>query len=287
MHPLHIGFIPDFDRKKYLYHYTSMDKAINYILQNRTLLFNPLANVNDPMESNPNRWVYSNWDKGDKSEAIRGRLSDYFKNRIKVVCFSRDVQGDWAPGCCPTDFCARGHSKPRMWATYGDNHQGVCLIFDKELLWKSFENELNGSGRLLRGPVRYGDKLPRDEDGAAVIDLKKFEGNFNETLQEKIENHYETYFFYKHVDWSTEDEYRFVITGGDEGSIELAFNDALVGVAVGMKSMEKAGYLKAIGDITQAMNVPCKYVSWSWKGGGSALVNEAAREIGPRVLSNN
>ena len=60
MHPIHMEFTPDFDREKYLCHYTSMDTAINYILNNRTLRFNPLANVNDPMESDPNYWAFSN-----------------------------------------------------------------------------------------------------------------------------------------------------------------------------------------------------------------------------------
>lgn len=286
MHPLHIGFMPDFDKEKYLYHYTSMDTAINYILHNRTLRFNPLANVNDPMESDPNRWAYSNREKGDKSEAIRDQVSDHFKNRTKVVCFSRDDQADWgSPEFSPFDYCSRGHSKPRMWATYGDNHRGVCLIFDKELLRQAFEGGLNGRGRLLYGAVRYGKLLPIDEDKAAVFDLKTFEENFEKTLYQKIEDHHNMYFLYKHVDWSTENEYRFIISGGKQGSIELAFNDSLVGVAVGKKSMEKEGYLKALGNMTQDMGVPCRYIGWSWKSASQAPINEAAKKIGFRRSS--
>ncbi len=284
MHPLHLGFTPEFDRQKYLYHYTSMDTAINYILYNRTLRFNPLANVNDPMESDPNRWVFRNWEKGNTSETIRDQLSDHFKNRTKVVCFSRDIQGDWGPGCCPIDFCARGHSKPRMWATYGDDHKGVCLIFDRELLERAFKNGLNGRGQLLPGgAVRYGDKLPADEDGAAVIDSKTFGKNFEKALHQKIEDHHGTYFFYKHVDWSTEDEYRFIITGGEPGPIELTFDDALVGVVVGMKTIEKEGYLRAIGDMAQDMGVPGRCFSWHWNAASTAPLNKAGRELGPKV----
>ncbi|WP_444945133.1 DUF2971 domain-containing protein [Microbulbifer sp. VTAC004] len=268
--------MPEFDREKYLYHYTSMDTAINHILKNKTLLFNPLANVNDPMESDPNYWAFSS------SGKFRDQLSDYFKNRIKTVCFSRDVQGDWEPGCCPSDFCARGHSKPRMWATYGDDNKGVCLIFDKELLRQAFENGLNGQGRLLHGAVRYGKQLPADKRKAAVTDLKVFEGNFEEALQKKIEDHHDIYFFYKHVDWSTEDEYRFVITGGEPRPIELAFDDALVGVVVGVKYMEKGDSVYDLGDIAQGLGVPGNYLSWGWESAGHAPINEAAKKIGPR-----
>ena len=286
MHPLHIGFTQDFDRERYLYHYTSMDTAINYILINKTLRFNPLANVNDPMESDPNYWAFRNSENSSQKNTIRDRLFDHFKNRTKVVCFSRDDQGDWgSPEFSPSDFCARGHSKPRMWATYGDSHQGVCLIFDRELLRKAFENGLNGRGRLLYGEVCYEKLLPNDRSGAAVFDLKALEENFETALQQKIEDHHDTYFLFKHVDWSTENEYRFIITGGEPGPIELAFNDALVGVVVGTKSEEKTGYLRAVGDIAQEMGVPGRYIDWGWRWSNYAPINEAATKIEPKYGS--
>lgn len=271
MHPLHPGFTPEFDRQKYLYHYTSAGTAINFVLRNRTLRFNPLANVNDPMEADPNRWAFRNPRNDDAQRAVHDQLSDRFRNRTKVVCFSRDVQGDWGPGCCPHDYCARGHSKPRMWATYGRDHRGVCLIFDRERLGRAFANGLNGDGLLLQGAVRYGDKLPADADGAAVIDLTAFEDNFEAAIQQKIEEHHRTYFLYKHTDWSTEDEYRFIITGGDTGPVELPFDDALIGVAVGMKSMEDPGRQVAVGAAAQAMEIPCRYLGWGWNGAGKSV----------------
>ena len=283
MHPLHIGFTPAFDQDKYLYHYTSMDTAINYILYNKTLRFNPLANVNDPMESDPNYWAFSNLEKGDKSKVIHDQVSDYFKNRTKVVCFSLDDQGDWdSPEFSPLDFCARGHSKPRMWATYGDDHKGVCLIFDRERLRQAFERGLNERGHLLHGAVRYGKRLPDDRE-AAVFDLQTFKENFESAIHQKIEDHYGRYFLYKRIDWSTEDEYRFIITGGKPGPIELGFDDALVGVAVGIKSKEKSGYLRALGDITQDMDIPCRYINWGWGSSGYATINEAAKNLGPKI----
>lgn len=36
---------------KYLYHYTSMDKGIHYIINSGKLRFSPLCEVNDPLES--------------------------------------------------------------------------------------------------------------------------------------------------------------------------------------------------------------------------------------------
>ena len=255
-----------------------MDTALNYILINKTLRFNPLANVNDPMESDPNYWAFSNYGDDNELMAVRDQILDHLKNRTKVVCFSRDDQGGWGS----SDHCGRGHSKPRMWATYGDDHHGVCLIFDRELLRQAFQSGLNAHGRLLDGVVHYGNRLPKDESGAAVFNLKAFKENFETAFHQKIKDHGDTYFLYKHVDWSTENEYRFIIVGGAPGPIELAFDDALVGVVVGLNSKEKAGYWRAIGDIAQDMGVPGRYIDWGWKSSGYTALNEAATKIGPK-----
>lgn len=279
--PLRPGFFPELDRKKYLYHYTTMDTAINYVLRNRTLRFNSLANVNDPMEADPSRWAFSSSEGNRNDDVVHARLKDHFQNRSKVVCFSRDDQSEGgSQEFNPLDYCSRGHSKPRMWATYGDDHKGVCLIFDKKILGKAFERGLNGRGQLLQGAVRYGKRLPADENDAAVFDMAALRENFDGELKRKIDKHHRTYFFYKHVDWATEDEYRFLITGGHAGSLDLPFENALVGVAVGMKSSEKPDFQIAVGNLAQAIDVPCRYLSWGWKGGGYAPVNEAAMKRG-------
>ncbi|HAT86949.1 MAG TPA: hypothetical protein DCS30_13995 [Rhizobiales bacterium] len=36
---------------------------------------------------------------------------------------------------------AMGHIKPRMWAIYGDQHKGVCLVFDKIQLTAALERQ--------------------------------------------------------------------------------------------------------------------------------------------------
>lgn len=284
MHPLHPGFLPHFDCTKYLYHYTRIDTTIEYILPDQTLQFNSLENVNDPMESNPNHWAFSNLEEGDTSGDVHDQVADYFKTKTKVVCFSQDDQSEWgSPGFNPLDYCARGHSKPRMWATYGDDHKGVCLVFDKARLTTAFANNLKGPGQLLKGAVGYGKQLPDGDDGARVFDLQAFKADFDIAIQQKIADHHERYFLYKHVDWSTEDEYRFIITGGESGPIELGFDDALVGAVVGAKCQEVNDKVLALGKITQRLGVPCRYVAWGWGTAGYAPVNEAAMTLPPRT----
>ncbi|WP_445364954.1 hypothetical protein ACJJJB_11605 [Microbulbifer sp. ANSA001] len=66
------------------------------------------------------------------------------------------------------------------------------------------------------------------------------------------------YFVYKHINWSTENKYRFVVAGDEDGSIELPFFDLLAGVVVGAKC--KHGFMNIIGAFTQEMNIPCVYL---------------------------
>lgn len=43
---------------KYLYHYTSIEKALDFILKDRTLMFNSLRGTNDPKESKTGSLIF-------------------------------------------------------------------------------------------------------------------------------------------------------------------------------------------------------------------------------------
>ena len=60
-----------------------------------------------------------------------------------------------------------GYYRPRMWAQYAEQHQGVCLVFDKEKLLKCFEKSLSAKGDLYYGEVDYfdGDSIPQHLSG--------------------------------------------------------------------------------------------------------------------------
>ena len=97
---------PLLDENKYLYHYTSCDTALNYILENRTLMFNSFSNVNDPRESKS--WDISPFVREglnlsmDELTSISRKASDILKKNAKLICFSRDnssakgAQQPWA-----------------------------------------------------------------------------------------------------------------------------------------------------------------------------------------------
>src|SRR5665647_929811 len=110
----------------YLYHYTSVDTALNYILKNRTLKFNPFNAVNDPREKK--EWDISPFVRMGLNlelkqyDAISREISDLLKSNAKMVCFCRDKDeaiGQWQPEA----LFNRGFSKPNMWHHYGNEHK--------------------------------------------------------------------------------------------------------------------------------------------------------------------
>lgn len=77
-----------------------------------------------------------------------------------------------------------GYYRPRMWAQYAEQHQGVCLVFDKEKLLKCFEKSLSAKGDLYYGEVDYfdGDSIPQHLSGEIQDDVTNLlvQKNFDE-----------------------------------------------------------------------------------------------------------
>lgn len=277
MHPLSMRFPKGFNSSQYVYHYTKIYTATNFILKDRTLRFNQFDKVNDPKESDPSDWAfaYNKKDNPNPSDLIR-RISEYFRLNIKVVCFSRDDQGITSEHLYSVDPCARGYAKPRMWATYGDNHKGVCLVFDKDRLQQVFQNQMRSSDKLFYGSVKYGRLMP-PKSGAPLFDLTALKANFDDTLGQKIKDHQDIYFFYKHLDWVTENEYRFVIVGEDQKEMDLLFEDALVGVVLGMNASEED--IRDVAILADELGVPVVQSFWGMMNSSQKLLNDAANNL--------
>lgn len=281
MHPLSSRVGNDFDVEKYLYHYTRMDTAINCILHFNTLRFSRFFDVNDPMESDREAVGSFPGLSSEEKVDLYARVDEFLRKQVRVSCFSRDDQFDPdSPGDIWINHCGFGYSKPRMWATYGDDHQGACLIFDKARLRNAFENHRPENVRFLHGPVRYSKRSPL-ENTLITYNVEALREDHELELQSLIDRYHRGWFFSKHADWTTENEYRFVISGGDPKPIDLPFDDALVGVVVGKKAENKPGYLNALCDLAQRSGIPCVKFLWGWQTLRRSDLNGAAKQLPP------
>lgn len=224
---------------KYVYHYTKLDTALNYILKNGTLMLNSFAKVNDPRENKT--WTIATMIRSSLNlepkdwDALSERVSNILKQNAKVVCFSRDREAavnKWQPWA----LLDRGFVRPSMWHHYADAHNGMCLMFDVEKLNTAFKKQVD-QAKLFAGPVVYSDDgiVLRPGDDPFFLNLT---GVYSEQqFMNEISNHLRQWmhnlFFRKLKDWSSEEEYRWVYFDENSDPLLLTFDDALEGVIIG------------------------------------------------------
>jgi len=119
------------DADRYVYHYTGAAVLTDHILPGGRLRFSRFGNVNDPRESK--NWVFNYHmvqcclETADEDQ-IKRDLNLRLKDSWHVGCFVSDIyealstkqredRGEDIIGA----MYERGHSRPRMWAQYGDN----------------------------------------------------------------------------------------------------------------------------------------------------------------------
>lgn len=205
------------DRNKYLYHYTSIEKAFK-ILYYKKLRFSPITATNDIFEQKA-KLLFNNYDSDThkKITKIRNYFDDQ-RNRVRILCFSQDNQEVLDnPSDFPEDYrnanvIGRGLALPRMWAQYSANNSGVCFIFNKQKLI----NSIKAQGLIfLANKVQYVDNYANEQLKKEDIQqlYKKIDLEYSNVFLDMIRknNDFLNYnFFTKLNDWESENEYRIM-----------------------------------------------------------------------------
>ena len=125
---------------------------MQYILPSNQIRLSTAGNVNDPFE-NKMDWFDcdpatepngTNFDMLNQKDRIRNLLA----NHIKLLCCTKYNPLD------TENFTAHYYAIPSMWSHYGDNHRGVCLIFDKNELNTNIK-EIPVEGEIILDAVSY------------------------------------------------------------------------------------------------------------------------------------
>ena len=199
-----------FDFDQYLYHYTKWETLLE-IAYSKCMRMSSLAKMNDPRESKD--WLLGTSQHGqidlegiDDAEIVREVAS--FKRKVKVLSLSQDVdRGAWHDR-----YLGAGFARPTMWAHYGGNHTGGCIVFDKRRLVERFESnqDFGFPTMIIPGAVEYsaesfgGDLSHRGIDVSAI----RAQG-----VEKAVRAHFaglSKIWLQKHSDWGSEAEYRFI-----------------------------------------------------------------------------
>lgn len=238
---------------KYLYRYTPLNNFSLQTILNNTLYFSNPNMLNDPLDCYTDV-VLKNEKPFSKAASdfiinFQPNIPYYLNLHTKNVLFyqSLKIQSEFIRdffvfhtnenfGVCSF---SKTISEELLWCHYADGCQGICLIFDKEILIKSLLKNLAPYYKLLKDFVIY-------DTSCRQLKIEVFEKplGFEETQE---------HLFTKKSNWKYEQEYRLVIKRGKipkfshpeshKFSHIVAFDKkALVGIAVGER-MPKENFI--------------------------------------------
>lgn len=174
-----------------LFHYTKFEAALK-IVSSKKIRFGCFDGMNDIAEVK--RDVISNIDES----SIQELLKEY-----QSISFTLDNQ------------IKRGFEIDSLWGYYADRGNGVCLAFYKKTIETHFKKQFEND-RIYLGPIEY----LKD-----YTNLVHFEDCSIEELENSINKRIKDIFYTKSVDWTHEQEYRFVVKR--KGFVELMIENSL------------------------------------------------------------
>lgn len=224
----------------YLYHFTKAEIAIRKILPRMKLRLNILSFMNDPKENlqhivkfdeNVNFRTYQ--ERIGFEEYIIAKL---IREETRIVTFSIDKDVLFENN----KHHIYGFQLQRMWATYGQNHEGVCFVIDYEKFKKENLKSIEKYG-VIDKEVTYDNfqyqGLPQQSYGMSREDSKKHKpkstSEFWSNLQ-KDKKFVNKRFFTKNLDWEGESEYRFLSFNKENEEILLSIKDSLSMLILGI-----------------------------------------------------
>lgn len=202
-----------------IFHYTKRSTALEMVLSKNTFKLFRLLNTNDPREYKDRLQDVSGWNWTTETEklikVVRGYFDSLLKNYSYFSSFSQNKYSD-------NKLQIRGYMKPRMWAQYGEEHYGVCLVFSKQNFIDAIHNSIDQKNFcIFHDAISYNILDRHSQSQSLSIDGDSFNSTTPFKIAfEHIKKHNKELFFKKDTDYRDEDEYRVVVCRSNENSIE-------------------------------------------------------------------
>jgi len=235
---MNIDFFKSIYKEDIIYHYTKASTAIDFILHNKQLRFNAARNSIDPIESRKaSRGTVYYGAIADKNISRKQNQDtdellvfvDNLERQFNQICFCQNHMGEnFASKNYIANFKGHeeifGFANVRMWDQYADKFTGVCIAFSKEKILSQNRKRLD----LLEDKVKYLTFQELLENKIGDIQGNHIENVGKEKYKEQLEQLAKQSFFYKHVDYSGENEYRVgTLYDKEKRSVET-FRDELI-----------------------------------------------------------
>jgi hypothetical protein len=210
------------EKSNNLYHYTTKETLIEFILPLLNLKLNFLKNTNDPKEKTiSTKHAIQNVEFAGEYLELSNELQKLIDTKYRVCCFATDYIND--------NEKYYGYQLQRMWATYGDNHKGICLVIDRQKFIK--ENSIDNVNSFL-------EKIDYDSQASNQIfkETSETSENYEEEASKLLNHNLDKIFYTKHHDWITEHEVRLVSNSDNElCSIKESLSTIILGFDFNLK----------------------------------------------------
>jgi hypothetical protein len=221
---------------KEIFHYTKKDIALEKILFEKKIRIGKYGLTNDPRESQ--KWVLRSRDEKQKKkfddifDDVYHETNRVIANEWKVFCASQH-HPDYRSNSNEYNPFLSGYCRPRMWASYAENHKGVCLKFNGEKFNEQINKDLGDSYRIFHGPVLYDDIRSLNPPGFDYSSVDEF--GLTESVRKYFFKYWREFFLTKANDWETEYEYRWIIhsSKSKQDAEYLSIDGIIEGVLVG------------------------------------------------------
>jgi len=244
------------------------------ILYSDTCKLSSLSNTNDPHEYTNKMIGAGGW--GWDEEVIKKKRQMF---NVLDQLLERNTSFF---SCCANVFDGEllkkhGCLKSRMWSQYGENHEGVCLVFSKKLLSAVIQEKYTSDNYFIyEGDVEYKEYVnaySRHDSVSIGGDTFDDKSPF-EVAIDHITKYQKELFFRKQLDYKDEKEYRVIVMYKKEPDSNLdvpAFNVSrcLLGIILGDRFPKT--YIPTI--VALAGKLDFKYRRLHWASGEYYLLS--------------
>lgn len=275
------------DTRRYIYHYTRAETALNHILPTGQIRLGPISNANDAREAKLLGFTVLSKDILNRTGPWGGKVTDALMapdvkqhrrmadamsakltSNVKFLCLSRDHK----PSTTDDPGYHRGYARPAMWAYYAGNHTGICLVFDRQQLAERISATVTGDEIFWFGNVSYPKRLKHEPWRQAFNLDPSVVGNTitEQFVRAHAKQHYRELFLRKHPDWQTEKEWRALIYSESREVILVDYRNALKGIVLGAGIEPET--LRAITSYANGTGITVLAMNWatlSMRGFGS------------------
>lgn len=215
-----------------LFHYTSLDTFMKYILPTRRLKLGRIKDSRDPYE-------YQSFKIDIREKETNDLLKNDSEKYVNFLNAAKDLKlnTQYLCFCMPQtktieneSFTRWGYARPKLWELYGDKHQGVCIGFNRNKLLSRFnENDQE----ILNGQMAHGRIVYKDRIGSSQESKPSKLDTYYRKVRHFDENDFlaefkQLYFFEKDCDYQDENEYRLVyITSQQQENLKIGISDCV------------------------------------------------------------